>query len=54
MKIIDYLKAFLIGSAILTLMTEKKQYKALPIPKLNPYYYKIKKLEEKGEVKIKW
>jgi hypothetical protein len=42
MRVIDYIKTFLIGEAILDIMTEDKKIRMHPLPRFNPYYYLIK------------
>ena len=49
MKIIDYIKAILIGEALLDIMAENETIRLNPFPRLNPYYYKLKK----GSILIK-
>ena len=51
MKIIDNIKVILIGLAVLDLEVEKTNIPRSMFPSLNPYYYKIKKLNAFCEVK---
>ncbi len=50
MSIINNIKAILIGKAILDIMLEDEEIRMNPFPKLNPYYYKIRRLNETEEV----
>lgn len=45
MSIINNIKAILIGEALLDIMTEYRIRMNI-LPRLNPYYYKIKKMDK--------
>ena len=47
MKIINSIKTILIGSAILDIMYEENHINMRIIPSINPYYYKLKKEQNK-------